>query len=181
MYYKGSIGLSEAQGAIDAMLAEVVSHPEKYWQHGALAVVDHHGELVAFAKMDSAHVIPGRAAVRKAWTAAMCAQDNDAARTMLEKGGQSMEEFCPGGVTIPGGVAVFDPSEQTQTATAGWVQPPFKPSCIGAVGVSGVGYPGFDYDVALVGVDHIRRAIWPDAGELPAEQRRTSAYRGPVE
>jgi hypothetical protein len=40
MYYKGSVGLDEAQGAIEAMLAEVRAHPERYWQRGGFAVVD---------------------------------------------------------------------------------------------------------------------------------------------
>jgi uncharacterized protein GlcG (DUF336 family) len=165
MYYKGSVGLEEAQGAIEAMLTEVRAHPERYWQHGGFAVVDERGELVAFAKMDSGHEIPGQAAIRKAWTAAKCAQNNDSARAMLEKGGATLEEFCPGGCSIPGGIAIFDPTDEKRTAPPGSAQPPFRPSCIGAIGVGGVGLPAEDFAVAMVGVDHIRRTLWPERGE----------------
>jgi uncharacterized protein GlcG (DUF336 family) len=69
VFCKGSIGLEEAQGAIEAMLAEVRSNPGKYWHHGGFAVADERGKLVAFAKMDSAHQLPGDVAIRKAPTA----------------------------------------------------------------------------------------------------------------
>jgi len=164
MYYKGSIGLEEAQGAIAAMLAEVRAHPEKYWQHGGFAVCDERGKLVVFAKMDSAHEIPGDAAIRKAWTAAKCAQNNDSARKMLEKGGATLEEFCPGGTSIPGGLAIFDPTEQERTAPPGAAQPPFKPSCLGAIGVGGVGLPAEDLAVAMVGLKYILDRLWPKGG-----------------
>jgi uncharacterized protein GlcG (DUF336 family) len=164
VYHKGSIGLEEAQGAIEAMLAEVRSHPEKYWQHGGFAVCDERGKLVAFAKMDSSHQIPGDAAIRKAWTAAICAQNNDTARAMLEKGGSHLEEFCPGGTSIPGGVAIFDPAQEQETAPPGAAQPPFKPSCIGAIGVGGVGLPAQDLEVAMVGLRFIHGRLWPRGG-----------------
>lgn len=164
MYYKGCIGLAEAQGAIEAMLAEVRAHPDQYWQHGGFAVCDERGKLVAFAKMDSAHEIPGDAAIRKAWTAAICAQNNDSAAAMLKKGGALLEEFCPGGTSIPGGVAVFDPTERERTAPPGAAQPPFKPSCIGAIGVGGVGLPPEDVAVAMVGLRYIQDRLWPKGG-----------------
>jgi uncharacterized protein GlcG (DUF336 family) len=161
MYYKGSIGLDEAQGAIQAMLDEVRAHPETYWQHGGFAVCDERGKLVAFAKMDSSHQLPGEVAITKAWTAAICAQNNDAAAAMLAERGKLLEEFCPGGTSIPGGVAIFDPTECESTAPAGDAQPPFKPSCIGAIGVGGVGRPPEDFDVAMVGLRFIQQKLWP--------------------
>jgi uncharacterized protein GlcG (DUF336 family) len=164
MYYKGSIGLEEAQGAIAAMLAEVRAHPEKYWQHGGFAVCDERGKLVAFAKMDSGHQLPGDVAIRKAWTAAICSQNNDDAQAMLKKGGALLEEFCAGGTSIPGGVAIFDPTEQERTAPPGAAQPPFKPSCIGAIGVGGVGLPQEDVAVAEVGLRYIQQRLWPQGG-----------------
>jgi uncharacterized protein GlcG (DUF336 family) len=164
MYYKGSIGLDEAQGAIEAMLTEVRTHPDRYWQHGGFAVTDERGKLVAFAKMDSSHELPGEVAVKKAWTAAVCAQNNDAAKAMLKKGGATLEEFCPGGTSIPGGVAIFDPAEEERTAPPGSAQPPFKPSCIGAIGVGGVGLPEEDVAVAMVGLRYIQERLWPDSG-----------------
>jgi uncharacterized protein GlcG (DUF336 family) len=164
VYYKGSIGLDEAQGAIQAMLAEVWAHPEKYWQHGGLAVCDERGKLVAFAKMDSPNQLPGDVAIAKAWTAAISAQNNDAAAAMLRDGGAVLEEFCPGGTSIPGGVAIFDPTERERTAPAGDAQPPFKPSCIGAIGVGGAGRPPEDLAVAMVGLRHIQERLWLRGG-----------------
>lgn len=165
MYYKGSIGLEEAQGAIEVMLAEVRAHPEKYWQHGGFAVCDERGKLVAFAKMDSAHELPGEVAIRKARTAAICAQNNDAAAAMLRKGGDVLEEFCAGGTSIAGGLAIFDPSETQKTAPSGRAQPPFKPSCIGAIGVGGVGLPAEDVAVAEAGLKFIHDSLWPERGQ----------------
>ena len=163
MYQKGSIGLDEAHGAIAAMLEEVRSHPEKYWQHGGFAVVDERGKLVAFAKMDSAHQIPGDAAIRKAWTAAICCQDNQNADAMLKKGGATLEEFCPGATSIPGGVAIFDLSEEGKDLGPGHAPPPFKRTCIGAIGVGGVGLPQEDLAVAMVGLRYIQQRLWPKA------------------
>ena len=45
---------------------------------------------------------------------------------------------------------------------AGDAQPPFKPSCIGAIGVGGVGRPPEDLEVALVGLKYIEDKLWPD-------------------
>ena len=162
MYPKMSIGLEEAQGAIQSMLAEVRSHPEKYWQHGAMAVVDERGKLVAFAKMDSPHQLPGDVAIRKAWTAAICAQDNHQADAMLKRGGALLEEFCSGGTSIPGGVAIFDLPEESLPPDPGRATPPFKITCIGAIGVGGVGLPAEDLAVAKIGLEYVRKRLWPE-------------------
>lgn len=162
MYKKGSVGLEEAMGAIQAMLKEITDHPEKYWQHGAMAVVDERGKLVSFAKMDSSHQVPGDVTIRKAWTAAVCAQNNDQVKIMLEKGGVTLEEFCAGGTSIAGGLAIFDLDDEKPKHDSDSIIPPFKPSCIGAVAVGGVGLPQVDADVAKVGLDYIRGKIWPN-------------------
>lgn len=161
MYQKRSIGLKEAQGAIEAMLAEVRGHPQKYYQHAAFAVCDERGNLVAFAKMDSPNQLPGDLAVRKARTAALCGQDNHAVASALKEGGIPLEEFCAGGTSLPGGVAVFDPGEGEQSAAGSEAQPPFKLTCMGAIGVGGVGPTSEDLDVALVGLRHIQNELWP--------------------
>jgi hypothetical protein len=84
---------------------------------------------------------------------------------MLAERGKTLDEFCPGGTSIPGGVAIFDPTEEGSTAPSGDAQPPFKPSCIGAIGVGGVGRPPEDLTVALVGLNYLRRRLWPEEGE----------------
>jgi len=75
MYAKMSVGLEEALGAIHAMLDEVKSQPEKYWQEACFAIVDERGKLVAFAKMDGPDQICQDVAIRKAWTAAIWRRD----------------------------------------------------------------------------------------------------------
>ena len=163
MFQKGSIGLDEAQGAITAMLEEVRSHPERYWQAGGMAVVDERGKLVAFAKMDSSHQVPGDVAICKAWTAAICCQDNHQVDAMLKKGGALLQEFCPGATSIPGGVAIFDLEQEGADLGPGHARPPFKRTCIGAIGVGGVGLPQEDLAVAMVGLRHIQQRLWPKA------------------
>lgn len=160
MFYKGSIGLEEAQGAIEAMLAETRSHPEKYWQHGAFAVADERGKLIAFARMDSPHGHPGDMSIKKAWMAAICGQNSDQAAKFLKKVGATLDDFIPGGTSIAGGLVIFDPSEEA-AAKPGWTPTPFKTSCIGAVAVSGVGEPGLDHEVAMVGLRYIQERLWP--------------------
>jgi hypothetical protein len=81
---------------------------------------------------------------------------------MLKKGGALLEEFIAGGTSIPGGLAIFDPTEEQPPVNSQDAVPPFKPTCIGAIGVGGVGLPPEDVAVAKVGLDYIRRKIWPD-------------------
>lgn len=165
MYQKGSVGLDEAQGAIEAMLAEVRSHPEKYWQHGSFAVVDEHGKLVAFARMDSPHQLGPDVAIRKAWTAAMGAQDNHALGEMLKNFNVLLPEFLEGATSIPGGVAIVDPQDRLGEAPAesSHAATPFKISCIGGIGVGAVGSPQRDLEVALVGLAYIQAKLWPES------------------
>jgi uncharacterized protein GlcG (DUF336 family) len=164
MHYKASVGLDEAQGAVEAMLSEVRSHPEKYWQHGCFAVVDEHGKLVAFARMDSTHQLGPDVAIRKAWTAAMGAQDNHALGEMLKNFKVALPEFLEGATSIAGGVAIVDPREIPGQAAAGTghAATPFKTSCIGAIGVGAVGSPDRDLEIAEVGLKYIQHKLWPE-------------------
>jgi len=171
MYHKASIGLEEAQGAIEAMLAETRAHPEKYWQHGGFAVADERGKLIAFARMDSPHGHPGDMAMKKAWMAAICAQNTDQAAKFLHRVGATLDDFIPGGTSIAGGVVIYDPLEPV-AEQPGWMPTPFRRSCIGAVAASGVGEPNVDHEVAMVGLRYIQEKLWPNAGAVnsaPAE------------
>jgi len=56
---------------------------------------------------------------------------------------------------------------------AGDAQPPFKPSCIGAIGVGGVGRPPEDLEVALVGLKYIKDRLWPDEAGRVSQGGRT--------
>jgi len=162
MYAKMSVGLEEAQGAIQAMLAELRSHPEKYWQHACLAVVDERGKLVAYAKMDGPSEHPQDIATKKAWTAAIWGRDIHEVNTFLATREWGMQDFLPGAIAITGGVAIVDPSEGTITAETAYAGKPFfKLSCIGGIGVSAAGPYQLDLAVANVGLKYIQDKLWP--------------------
>jgi uncharacterized protein GlcG (DUF336 family) len=143
------------------MLAETRAHPEKYWQHGAFAVADERGNLVAFARMDSPHGQSGDMSLKKAWTAARLAQNSDQAAGFLKRLGATYDDFLPGATSIAGGLVIFDPAEERETGEPGWVRVPFKKSCIGAIAASGVGEPQVDHEVAMVGLRYIQEKLWP--------------------
>ena len=61
-----SIDYAEARQAVDAIAAEVIRRGKA----AVIAVVDSHGELIAFARMDGAPLSSIRIATNKAYTAA---------------------------------------------------------------------------------------------------------------
>jgi uncharacterized protein GlcG (DUF336 family) len=125
--------------------------------------VDEHGQLVAFARMDSTHQLGPDVAIKKAWTAAMAGQDNHSLRDMLTGFNVFLPEFLEGATSIPGGVAIVDPRDDPTAvaAAAGHAATPFKTSCIGGIGVGAVGSPQRDLEVAGVGLEYIQRTLWP--------------------
>ena len=68
MYEENVLGLEDAHKAINTMLAEARKQPER---PVAIAVVDSHGGLVAFARMDKCRPTPVKMAFKKAYSAAM--------------------------------------------------------------------------------------------------------------
>ncbi len=68
MFNMRVLGIAEATTALQAMLNEAYKDRERPL---ALAIVDHHGDLVCYARMDRAGQIPQKMAVRKAYTSAM--------------------------------------------------------------------------------------------------------------
>lgn len=162
MYAKMSVGLEEAQGAIQAMLAELRSHPEKYWQHACLAVVDERGKLVAFAKMDGGPMLAQDIAIKKAWTALMGGRDIHEINEFLATRDWGLQDFIPGGTAVTGGVAIVDPNEGTITAETAYAgKPHFKQSCIGGIGAAAAGPYQLDLAVANVGLKYIQDKLWP--------------------
>ena len=166
MYQKSSVGLEEAQGAIQAMLTEIRSHPEKYWQYACLAIVDERGKLVAFAKMDGPAQHIQDIAVRKAWTAAICRRDTAEMAEFIKIRGYGINEFLPGGTTVKAGVAIVDPNEEAvpveDFGESEWRGKGLgRASCIGGIGVSRAGPWQLDLEVAKAGLKYIQDKLWP--------------------
>jgi glc operon protein GlcG len=66
MYQTLNLSHAEAQKMIDAVRGKVEARKKA----GAIAIVDTHGELTAFLRMDGCALPPGHIAVNKAFTAA---------------------------------------------------------------------------------------------------------------
>ena len=108
MIEQKTLGLPEAQTAIDAVIAECkkVHHPAV-----AIVVVDKQAEIIAWVRMDGRSQRFGKAAHRKAYSAAVFERDTDGiiafwARQELEghRGpldwGDSMLTTLPGGYVV---------------------------------------------------------------------------------
>ena len=173
MYEIKVVGFEEAMGAIRAMQTHVKENSSKYWQAVCYAIVDEHGELVAFAKSDCLNLISGRMAIKKAFTSAIWRKPTgivlDWARGLIldpnseglfinPKGdiadlwasaGQPNYEY--GFTGVPGGLPIIPPGQERL---------PLK-TCIGAIGVGGAGPGELDEEVAMVGLRYIENALWP--------------------
>ena len=172
MYVKRCVGLEEALGAIQAMLAEVRNHPNKYWQHACLAIVDGGGKLVAFAKMDGPSETSGDIAIRKARTAALWRRNISEMNAWLADRDWGMENYIPGSTAVQGGVVIADPSDtgsqmkeqdlaKPHDKSPEEVEELFGKSPIGAIGVSAAGPWQLDLEVANVGLKYIQNKLWP--------------------
>ena len=152
MYDKKAIGLDEALGAIQAMLHEVRSKSDEYWQHAAIAITDERGDLICFARMDSPSYIPVIMSQMKAYTAAIWGMDTHKLfEAMKERPWEFQGNYGPGMTLVWGGNCISEP---------GYVEGQF-PVSIGAIGVSGAGPAVKDEEIALVGVKYIQNALWP--------------------
>ena len=159
MYQKRSVGLDEALGAIQAMLEEIKSHPEKYWQHASMAIVDEAGNLVAFAKMDGLPIMAQDISIRKAYTAVAFRRNIEEVNDLLRTREWGMTDFIASGATaIPGGVAIVDPNEKSPKTVEDYA---YRESCIGAIGVSAAGPWQKDLEIANVGLKYIQDRLWP--------------------
>ena len=102
------LGLIEAQCVIDGVIAECkrVNHPAL-----AIVVVDKHAEVVAWVRMDGRSSRFGKAAHRKAYSAALFERDTDGiitfwARQELEGHRGPADWGDPMLTTLPGGYVV---------------------------------------------------------------------------
>lgn len=151
MYEVKILGLDEGLGAIQAMLQEVKSKRDEYWQYAAFAVTDERGGLVCFAKMDTPNMVPLMLAMRKAYTSAIWARNtSELYETMKERPWSFQGNYGHDFTLVPGGVAILEPGQEKYR---------FRIS-IGAIGVSGAGPAAKDETVALVGLNYIKSILW---------------------
>lgn len=98
--YGTPVGLEQARGLVDAALAEA---GKRGWPLN-VAVVDTHGDLVAFARMDGAMLASIAIAQGKARTAARFRRETRVYYNALESGHPYVTSLDPGLVASPGGI-----------------------------------------------------------------------------
>lgn len=104
MYNKPMLSLDQVQRAMAAMLEQAMQRPD---QPLAIAIVDDVGSLISYARMDQCRAIPQRMAVRKAYTAAVAAQDTMAYAERLKSQGRTVAEMGdPNLAAVQGGLVV---------------------------------------------------------------------------
>jgi glc operon protein GlcG len=104
MYANECLGLAEASAAVEAALGEALKQPEAPI---AVAVVDDHGKLVCFVRMDRCPPVVVELALMKAYTAAVAmldtvsfaARDKDWGRDLATYGDDRFT-YLQGGLVI---------------------------------------------------------------------------------
>ncbi len=102
--YGMPIGAELAQRAIAAVVAEAAKHR---WKMN-IAVVDTHGELVAFLRMDGAQFASGGVSQGKARTAARFRRESRAFYNVYESGHPYVSTLDPSIVASPGGYPLVE-------------------------------------------------------------------------
>jgi len=121
MYDETVIGLVEVRKAIQAMLDAAMKEPDR---PVAIAVVDGHGKLVEFVRMDQCRAIPQQLAFKKASTASIMRSDTGALAERFKSIGRSVSDFGdPNMVAVQGGVVIQRSDDE---------------AFLGGVGVSGL-------------------------------------------
>ena len=122
MQQRETIGLEEAQRAVDAIVAEQAGDPQG--RGVSVAVVDDHGDLVAFARMSAARVTTGEIAVKKAFTSARSRTNSGAYVERMKEMGLNVADLGdPRLAAFQGGVCIMKPGTE---------------ECVGGIGVSGL-------------------------------------------
>ena len=153
MYTKSVIGYEEARGAVDAMINEIKSNPEKYWQQACVAIVDNSGIPICLAKMDGGNYHSYEQSLRKARTAAMWAMDTSTYHQLIQGRDWSEQTYGTEYTVCRGVVAILPPGyEKSGDKVA---------ACLGGIGISYAGEHKVDEDLARTGLDYIRSVLWP--------------------
>ena len=157
MYKKDMIGYDEARQAVEAMIQEAKEKKGSRLSI-AVAIVDSDGYLVAAARMDGAREFNTTMAIRKAFTAARWRRDTAVVRERTQKNGFSVRDFGSDYTTVPGGVIITKPGEETDAMT--YTSSAFG-HILGAIGVAGRIPAAEDEQIARFGVRKIQEILWP--------------------
>ena len=103
MIERKTLGMSEAEKAIQAMLKEAVKDPRPM----AIAVVDAWGNLINFARMDGASPLMARMAMNKAYTASSFGIDTRNINQWFKRTGKDITWYDDHRLTIVhGGICI---------------------------------------------------------------------------
>lgn len=125
MYDKTTLGLDEGLRVVEAVIAAARSTPDRTWPGIAVAVVDKEGELITGARMDAMAARFWRAALRKAYTAAVMERDTAGVMEFWNRqqsqGHRGPHDWNdPNLTTLPGGYVVK-----------------YRTKIVGGIGISG--------------------------------------------
>lgn len=119
MHSTPTLGLDDAMKALKAMLDEANQDPKRPI---VISIVDHRGDLVAYARMDGASFMPQHLATKKAYTSARTRAATNTWGEGLKQRGSSVSDFAdPMLVPFGGGVPIMNSDGV----------------CVGGIGVSG--------------------------------------------
>ncbi len=156
MYEKKVLGLEESLKTVEAMVAE---NKKRGGLPISVAIVDEHGDIICFAKMDSVPLAPGEVqgfmdsggymAIKKAFTAAHFRGDaKKLSETMSKMNRNIAVDFDARYVALSqgGAVAIVKPGEKT---------------VYGAIGVGGRVPGEGDEEMAQYGLKVMQDILWP--------------------
>jgi uncharacterized protein GlcG (DUF336 family) len=115
-----SVGYSDCMDCITAIIEAAASDDDK--PPIGVSIVDPHGDLIAFGRMDGAYPRSIHLSRSKAFTAVFMGRDTHEFRDMLSAGNIDLASFGRLGelTALPGGVRIMDGA-----------------TCLGAIGISG--------------------------------------------
>lgn len=140
MYERKVLGLEETLKAVQIMIQSVPKGSRPI----SIAIMDDRGDLICFARMNGAHGFTNELALRKAYTSARRKIDTSKLGEHLKKSGWSINDIGTDYTTIPGGIVIFHPDDE---------------STYGSIGISGRIPASEDEEIALLGLKTIQEAL----------------------
>ena len=121
MYQTTDVGIENAMLSITTMLTKAQNDFDKPI---SIAIVDSHGVLVTFARMDNCLPLPQKLAYKKAYTASIMKNNTADIEERFKNNGRNISDFGDANlITLKGGITINNPAGN---------------AVIGAIGVSGL-------------------------------------------